>query len=486
MDNSALNFPYSIIDDQADSNVLPSNSPMKFWVHHKGKSKDSNATSVSIFTSTYLTDVNTMPDDAERCKASLVPHFYKHCKNLVHPYLVRAIDVEEVEAAAQKSYLSKSAPPSNTCYIVTEPVEPLTLSKLKTLDLRDIIYGLHCVVQGLVFLHSNNLALGNFSLESVYVTRSGEWKIFDYSFITELSTPDSFNNRLPNDNFIYNYRAFSSLFSPDTLSNNAKYERVVGVHALDAYNLSIFIGKIFNGHIPEKLIKANNRLRADKPKLRPRLPGLLKCPVFNDSYVKLNIFLNDFMLKTEEERLDFVRNELNFTEIPQDCAKFKILPIFEDIVKGSERSLIIATVPKMFEICELDGFNKNDFQELNLFRILMSLFDMVDRAIRANMLGRLNYIVSTEFLSSTQIGKIFDSVCTGFNDTNNSLREMTLKNMIHLLPVLEPSKIEKLLRYLIKLSSDEEDSIRVNTAIFIGKICGKFRKHNFGNRCLCC
>ena len=51
---------------------------------------------------------------------------------------VRAIDVEEVEAAPQKS---------STSYIVAEPVEPLTLSKLKTLDLRDIVYGLHCIVQ---------------------------------------------------------------------------------------------------------------------------------------------------------------------------------------------------------------------------------------------------------------------------------------------------------------------------------------------------
>ena len=478
MGNSASNLPYTITskDEEHQRTISQSKSgPMKHWIQHEGTSKDSAATPVSIFISTCVANADEAPSPDERCKSSIVSHFYQHSKKLVHPSLVRVIAAEEVEEAAKQSYFSKAAPPNKTCYIVTEPVEPLTSSKLASMNDNDKIYGLHCIVQGLVFLHSNNLALGEFSMESVFVNKSGEWKLFDYSFITEISMPDAFNNRLPNDNFVQNYRFFSSLFPPEVSINAAKYERSDGVHVMDAYNLGIFIEKVFNNAVPQKLVKAKDRLKADKPKLRPRLPGLLNCPVFQNDYLKMNLFLNDFMLKEEEDKLNFIRDELDFRKVPEKCAKFKILPIIENtVVAGIERNLIIVMIPKIFELCEVKVSSKTEFKELRFPAIILKLFEMSDRAVRANLLGRLSFLVSLEYLESREVGRLFDSVCSGFSDTHNQMREMTLKNMLHLLPVLDPSKIEKLLRYLIKLSGDEEDSIRVNSAIFISKICGKF------------
>ena len=476
MGNSASNLPYTITTKDEDQQRISQSKlgPMKYWIKHEGTSKDSAATPVSIFTSTCVADPAEAELSEDRCKASLVSHFYQHSKKLVHPSLVRVIAAEDVAEAAKQSYFSKALPPNKTCYVVTEPVEALTESKLAALDQNDIIYGLHCIIQGLVFLHSNNLALGNFSMESVFVNRSGDWKLFDYSFITEISMPNAFNNRLPNDNFIQNYRPFSSLFPPEVAANAAKYERSDGIHVMDAYNLGIFIERIFNNAVPQKLIKAKDRLKAEKPKFRPRLPGLLKCPVFQNDFLEINLFLNDFMLKDEEEKLNFVRNELDFDKVPENFIKYKLLPIFENVIlTGIERNLIIVAIPRIFELCELTVPNKQEFKALHFPRIILKLFDMSDRAIRASLLGRLMFLVNSQFLEAGEISTVFDSVCSGFSDTHSQLREMTLKNMLHLLPVLEPSKVEKLLRYLIKLSGDDEDSIRVNSAIFISKICGK-------------
>lgn len=66
-------------------------------------------------------------------------------------------------------------------------------------------------------------------------------------------------------------------------------------------------------------------------------------------------------------------------------------------------------------------------------------------------------------------------MCSGFTDSSAPLRELTLKSAISLVPYLTSSSLEKLTRYLIRLQSDPEASIRTNTIIFVGKVI-----HNLG------
>jgi len=472
MGNSASNLPYKIETDSDKKFQFPKSGPIRYWTQYSGESKDLAAVPVSIFTASCLEDADG--NEEERVKAKLTSHFFSKCKTLVHPSLVRVIAAEEVEEAGKSSYFSKSKAAGKTFYIVTEPVEPLRDSKLRTLSRDDIIYGLYTVMQGLVFLHANNLALGTMSMESVFVAKRGEWKLFDYSFLTELGLPDAANGykRFPNDNYIQNYRAFISRFPPEIASIGASYEKTVGIHALDSHNVGLFVDRIFQGRIPEKLVKANTRLKAERPKMRPRLPGLLNCPVFkNQILINLDLALNDFMLKEEEEKVSLIHDDIKFSDIADGFAKYKVLPVFEGVIMaGTERNVILAILPKLFEAYEVSISSKDSFQDTKLNKMFLKLFEMSDRAVRANMLKRIDILLNRNYFEKKEIPILFDSMCSGFNDTHNQLREMTLKSMLPLLKLLTPDKTEKLLRYLIKLANDEEDSIRVNTAIFVRKI----------------
>jgi SCY1-like protein 1 len=100
---------------------------------------------------------------------------------------------------------------------------------------------------------------------------------------------------------------------------------------------------------------------------------------------------------------------------------------------------------------------------------IVTLFQLNDRGIRAALLNRLPSL--TDRLDKQAINScVFEPMCTGFTDSSAALREMTLKSTLPLISKLNSVNIEKLGRYLIRLQSDSEDSIRTNTVIFISKV----------------
>ena len=118
------------------------------------------------------------------------------------------------------------------------------------------------------------------------------------------------------------------------------------------------------------------------------LLGLLKCPVFVNDYIQLNAFLNDFFIKENEEKIDFI-NTLSFEKVPSKCTKYKIMPIFEQlIVANLERDLILAILPKLFEIQANIVTSKEEFVELKMNKLVLKLFELGDRAVRARACAR--------------------------------------------------------------------------------------------------
>ena len=190
-----------------------------------------------------------------------------------------------------------------------------------------------------------------------------------------------------------------------------------------------------------------------------------------NDYIQLNSFLNDFFIKENEEKIDFI-NALTFQKIPPKCTKYKIMPIFEQLIMANlERDVILAIIPKLFEILAKIVTSTEEFVELKMDKIILKLFEVGDRAVRANLLSNLPSLLTSNYLKADEISSIFDSICSGFSDTHSKMREITLKANLDLLPLLSPPKVEKLMRYSIKLAGDEEASIRVNSAIFLGNIC---------------
>ena len=97
------------------------------------------------------------------------------------------------------------------------------------------------------------------------------------------------------------------------------------------------------------------------------------------------------------------------------------------------------------------------------------LFVVKDRGVRAALLSKVSFM--TQHLDKNTLNaSVFEPLCSGFSDSSSALREMTLKATLTLVPSLSQPNLEKLARYLVRLQSDSETSIRTNTIIFISKL----------------
>lgn len=130
---------------------------------------------------------------------------------------------------------------------------------------------------------------------------------------------------------------------------------------------------------------------------------------------------------------------------------------------------VLAAIPPLFFIAETHLMSDPDEFRAALTPIVELLFRINDRGVRGALLQRSG-LYSAHLDKAALNTSVFEPMCSGFTDSSGTLRELTLKSAISLVPNLTPSNLEKLVRYLIRLQSDPEPSIRTNTAIFVGKV----------------
>jgi SCY1-like protein 1 len=97
------------------------------------------------------------------------------------------------------------------------------------------------------------------------------------------------------------------------------------------------------------------------------------------------------------------------------------------------------------------------------------LFVVKDRGVRAVLLSKVS-LMTQHLDKNTLNASVFEPLCSGFSDSSSALRELTLKATLVLVPSLNQPNLEKLSRYLVRMQSDSETSIRTNTVIFISKL----------------
>ena len=124
-------------------------------------------------------------------------------------------------------------------------------------------------------------------------------------------------------------------------------------------------------------------------------------------------------------------------------------------------------VAPFFFIAEIYLEKENVGKELT--PIIGLLFNVKDRGVRAALLSKVT-LLSEHLDKNTLNASVFEPLCSGFSDSSPALRELTLKSTVVLVPSLTAPNLEKLSRYLIRLQSDSETSIRTNSVIFIAKL----------------
>jgi SCY1-like protein 1 len=532
MGNSSSSLPYSI------DNQVGAPHDHNGWALHRGKSTDGNQTEVSVFVGKKPILSKTPVNPRFPGPMQLVPalHHYNHCRKLRHPQILKVyatLDTDNPAAASTDGGAAAAAavsPPASAAsstatgdlIVVTEPCIPLSQWLLERPTSEQLAWGLECVVKGLHFLHqSAKLAHGNISPSSLYVTKSGDVKLWNFSLVTPVG-PD--NGGGPTIHF----QQLEQACTPDMYRGPERQSRAwnqienAGIHVMDSYSLGVLIADYWynagNGvnHVPAALQKAVQRMQTPNLKMRPRLQPLLKCPVFDTPYQKLQWQLEEITVQPVEQKVQLwqqLGQQLQSGQgMPKDVALYKILPLIILSVRtitGNESMLgqdmyrregkksykkfmvefviaiehqldadlcvnsffcflkVLATLIPLFYIEE--HYQEPSRIGKELAPLVAKLFLVPDRGVRGVLLNRIDFLA--KHLDKNALNSsVFEPMCSGFNDSSPALREMTLKATLCLVPSLHAPSIEKLSRYLVRLQADSETSIRTNSVIFIAKL----------------
>ena len=336
MGNSASALPYSI-----DAQVGAPHDH-NGWAFHDGKSA-SDGSEVSVFVGKKPVLAKTPVSPRFPSKFLLTPayHHYQNCRKLRHPNILKVyatLDTDNPNAATTEGATSSesAATPSATTgdlIVVTEKCQSLDQWLLSNPSPEQLAWGLECIVRGLHFLHSSaNLAHGNISPSSFYVTPAGDVKLWNFSLITPVG-----NNLGPTNHF----QEWEIACTPDAYRSPERVERrfeaisAAGVHCMDSYALGILIDHWFSGRIPQPLVKAVQRLQTANLKMRPRLQPLLKCPVFDTPYQKINLQLDELNVQPVEQKIATWQNILSMLQnrsLQKPLAVYKVLPLIRTSV----------------------------------------------------------------------------------------------------------------------------------------------------------
>jgi len=530
MGNSASALPYTIGEETHPSGRTGSYG---FAIHNGSRKSDGLPVTVFKGTKSNLAQTPLLNKGSTASDPSLTQifpalhHFHK-IKTLIHPHLLKVYATLDTDnpnvndgkdgtnsssttGAAGAAYISNDSfnpaslsalqqtPTTGDLIIVTEPVIPLpeyldalqadtTVSNTQRADA--VAWGICNLIQGLTFLHNHaKVAHGNLCPHAIFVTPSGDFKLSGLHLLTPIGIADGATGPTPH------FRHFERDITPNMYRSPERIEcrwdaiSTSPIHIMDAYSMGILLPEIYshigagtNGKLPTKLDKACRRLASQAISGRPRVAPLAKCPVLDTEFNKAQRFMDSMATQDVESKIIFWKTLPDLLQtkkvLTSRVAKYKILPMLQSTItnltsldaglaQDVNKRECLAILPTLFT-ASTAYLTPMEFQT-QLSPLIELLFRVNDRAVRGALLSRIGLFV--KLLDAATLNRVvFEPMCSGFSDSSAPLRELTLKSAIVLVDHLTPANLEKLTRYLIRLQSDAEDSIRTNTVIFIGKV----------------
>lgn len=420
------------------------------WELHDGTKKQTQE-KVSVFV------CEGTPNDL---KLTCAKAAIKRLKTLRHPSILKYIDSLETE---------------KTVYLVTEYVSPLNGYFESNSNYTDeqktfaTSWGLHQISKGIWFLVNDcNLFHNNVCLDSVFVSRSGEWQLGGMEYVCPASeTPPS------KPSLLDVYRV------PEHGKNTSGQK-----WSYDSWGLGCLIWEIFNGplssaaslktlgKIPKSLSPFYCELVAANPAKRLG-PGdfITKCRngsgYMKNRFVDSMIFLEEIQVKDSNETAQFFASISNLLDsFPNDICKYKILPqLINAFEFGNAGSSILNPIFKIGKLLESDEYQKK------IVPCIVKLFSSKDRSTRAKLLQQMELFI--QHCEPPLVNdQIFPQVAQGFLDTNPVIREETIKCMLHMAPKLNHHNLnEEVMKHFSRLQvKDDQGGIRTNVTVCLGKI----------------
>jgi SCY1-like protein 1 len=370
MGNSASALPYSI-----GKQVQGVGSSHQGWTLHEGQRK-SDGQSVTVFVAKKpaLNKTAAGPGGSQLTLLQPALHHFSYCKKLRHPHILSVhatLDTDNpTESSGGAPHAANAGAGAGTAtantgdlIIVTESCIPLDVWLQSQPPLEQVAWGLESVIRALHFLHTSaNIAHGSICPESLYVTRSGDVKLWNFALATNVVTASGGLSR--------HFIDYDGLLTPQPFRSperqQGQYSDMAanGTHCMDAYSVGILVSHLYHNQIPSPLVKAVQRLCTTNLRMRPRLQPLLKCPVFDTPHQKLQLQLEEFAVQPVESKISFWQNLLPMLRaqlISPATAVYKLLPLMKQS---------IAT------ICSSDAIRSQDMyrREGNVIVLVLPLF----------------------------------------------------------------------------------------------------------------
>ncbi|KAH6926553.1 hypothetical protein HPB50_019760 [Hyalomma asiaticum] len=299
-------------------------------------------------------------------------------------------------------------------YLVTEYVEPLVthLEAQKKDEEKKLgaSWGLYQVTKGLGFLTGDcGLSHNNICTSSIYVNRAGEWKIGGVEYMCPVTESPPRKS----------LSALDVYTPPELKDSSTSHKRHGPKWARDSWGLGCLIWEVFNGPL----------LKTSCLESPGKIPKALT-PAFNQ--------LTNSNVSSRPSPADVLTR----------CRS----------TGGFFKNSFVDTMLFIEEIQIKDSTEKNRF-----FTGLTSVMD--------NFPSNVDQFV--DYLSNDVLNQeVFPHVVQGFSDTNPTIREQTVKAIVHLAPKLSYNNLnEEVMKHFARLQArDEQGGIRTNTTVCLGKI----------------
>ncbi|EGG15150.1 SCY1 family protein kinase [Cavenderia fasciculata] len=432
-------FPFNI------GQAVTSYTGKSIWTLHQGTKKDDGSV-VSIFSF----DVKKNPS-----KLEVARNGFKRAKTIRHPNFITYIDGLETDS---------------NIYIVTETITPLdeAIQDIKKFD-DAISWGIYQITNGLSFLSGKNLTHGNLCMTTIFVNKSGDWKLGGLDLVCDVRDANPLL-KTHVDLVPAKYRA------PEVSKAQWSQINTAPSFAIDAWMLGCLMYECYSGvmsksedvrelaSIPKSLQPSYQKCFSSKPEQRLNPQKFLESSYFSNIFVETCTFLENITLKDQFEKETFFKKlDQHLDKLPTNICKFKILPhLITAFEIGPINTKILGTLLKISSNLSTEEYTTK------VVPSVVKWFAMDDRGLRVNLLENLEHYI--QHLSSTVINdQIFPNVVNGFND-KPALKELTIKSMLLFAPKLSEKTMLQLLKYFAALQKDMEPGIRTNTTVCLGRI----------------
>ncbi|KAF8070341.1 armadillo-type protein [Lyophyllum atratum] len=403
-------------------------------------------------------------DSTKKATRELATNALRKLRTTRHPDVLKFMDAVETDS---------------NIYIMTERVRPLQ-TVLPTWSARDpkeredwLLWGLHRISVALAFVNDScSSTHGKICISSIFISPAGEWKLGGFEL---------FSNPKEEAPTLY---TLGGLF-PEVRKGGWPALKEYEPAAADAYALGLLLHAVFNpshptpatvnpphppptaassGSIPSSVFLSFKKLLNPSPKgrLTPKAfleIGMTDTGFFaNNRLVKVCSGLDNFALGSESEKNLFLRTlKESSLSFPPEFTSHRVLPSLVTALEhgGTSAGVILPLVLQF-------GSNLPPEEYPNVILApLIKLYASPDRGTRMALLDHL----------AEYADRLDKKTSTGFSDTVAVIREATTKSMILLAPKLSDRILNNdLLRFLAKMQTDPEASIRTNTCILIGRL----------------